>query len=68
MNKYLKNIMDNQSIIKPDGEHIPLHSSVSLEEGLFIQQVIAKVQPKSSLEVGLAFGISAMLACSWRRR
>jgi predicted O-methyltransferase YrrM len=64
MNWVLEEISKSQQVRRVDGgDSIPLHSSVSDEEGLFLQDLVRKVDPKVSLEVGLAYGISALYIC-----
>jgi predicted O-methyltransferase YrrM len=61
MLKSLEKILETQFIeINDTGEKIPLHSNTSKEQGLFLQQVFDIVKPKKTLEVGLAYGISAL--------
>ena len=38
-------------------------SAISADEGAVLQRLIAKVRPKVSLEVGLAYGVSALFIC-----
>ena len=57
----LESIFATQSIeINNQGERIPLHSHTSKEQGIFIQNIFEIVKPSRSLEVGFAYGISAM--------
>ncbi|MBC7887146.1 MAG: class I SAM-dependent methyltransferase [Ferruginibacter sp.] len=46
--------------INSAGERIPLHSNTSKEQGIFLQKIFDRVKPANSLEVGFAYGISAM--------
>jgi predicted O-methyltransferase YrrM len=41
----------------------PEHCSISKEEGEFLQRLIAGRRPEVSLEVGLAYGVSAIFIC-----
>lgn len=45
-----------------DGAELPIGASVTLTEGRFLQRIISRVKPTQMLEVGLAFGISALFA------
>lgn len=63
MHKHLSNIFDTGQITDQNGNIHLLHSHISIEEGLFIQEVIRDIKPKISLEVGLAMGISSMFIC-----
>jgi predicted O-methyltransferase YrrM len=52
-----------QEILKTgfaDGISVPLHSQIRKADGKFLQSIIRKIQPHVCLEVGLAFGISAL--------
>lgn len=63
MNNVLQQIVETNSVTAPDGETIPLHSQVARAEGEFLQHVIEQVRPRVSLEVGLAYGVSALYIC-----
>ena len=61
MLKTLGEILETNSIeINNAGERVPLHSQTSKEQGLFLQKIFDVIKPSRSLEVGLAYGISAM--------
>lgn len=63
MNPILERIIETGTTTTPDGDAIPLHSQVATEEGEFLQQVIARTKPRTSLEIGLALGVSALYIC-----
>jgi predicted O-methyltransferase YrrM len=63
MNAVLKEILEAGYVTSPTGERIPLHSHVSPEEGRFLEDVIRQIQPKVSLEIGCAFGVSSLYIC-----
>jgi predicted O-methyltransferase YrrM len=64
MNTVLEEIIKTQQVRPVDGsDSIPLHSAISDEQGLFLQDLVRQVDPKVNLEVGLAFGISALYIC-----
>jgi len=46
-----------------EGTVTNVHSSISLCRGEFLQQLMRELQPRITLEIGLAFGISAMFIC-----
>lgn len=48
--------------IDVDGEFVEVHSAISEAEGHFLQSIIREVSPQVYLEVGLAFGVSAIVA------
>lgn len=60
MLKTLKEIFATQQVERPDGGFEKLHSNTTELQGLFLQEIFDLVKPVSSLEVGLAFGISSM--------
>lgn len=61
MNSYIESIYMRGTV--SNGEEVfPLESSVSPAEGALIERVIAETRPKVYVEVGLAYGISALYA------
>ncbi|MGH6821305.1 MAG: class I SAM-dependent methyltransferase [Methylocella sp.] len=40
-----------------------MHSQIPSEEGEFLQRIIDEVNPRTSLEIGLAYGISSLFIC-----
>jgi predicted O-methyltransferase YrrM len=46
-----------------NGKVYPLHSHTSLEQCEFIQNIITEIKAKTTLEVGLAYGISTLFIC-----
>jgi hypothetical protein len=56
----LNEIFLKMKIEAPDQTFVELHSHTSKEQGLFLQKVFDEVKPVTSLEVGLAFGISTL--------
>ncbi len=65
---YLEEILETGTILSQDGSEKPLDSNVSLQEGLFLQEILLEIEPKISLEIGLAYGISAMFICEILKR
>src|SRR6202034_1990763 len=64
MNRVLTEIIESGTVRDADGSgNKTLHSNISLSEGEFLQQLVRQVDPIVSLEVGLAFGVSAMFIC-----
>ena len=63
MNPVLKEIVETGFCKKPNGELVKLDFQVPTEVGEFLRTVVVEVKPVVSLEVGLAFGISAMFIC-----
>lgn len=60
MLKTIENIFTTSKIETSDNVFIPVHSHTSKEQGLFLQEIFDLVKPTKSLEVGLAYGISAL--------
>ena len=63
MNQVLEKILKSGCVNSPDGKVIKLHSNISKEEGVFLMKIIDELKPKVTLEVGLAYGISALFIC-----
>lgn len=63
MNSILEEILKSQSVKTSDGVAQELTSNISPEEGEFLQALIRKTKAKITLEVGLAYGISALYIC-----
>ncbi len=64
MNPVLAEIIDTGATKTADGAGtVKLHSSISLSEGRFLQKLIRQLDPTVSLEVGLAYGVSALFIC-----
>jgi predicted O-methyltransferase YrrM len=64
MNHVLDQISRSQQVLLPDGSgSLPLHSSISAEEGKFLQGLVRQADPQVVLEVGLAYGVSALYIC-----
>jgi predicted O-methyltransferase YrrM len=56
-------ILRSGEVQAADGSRFPLTSHISEREGRFLQSLIRELQPRVSLEVGLAFGMSALFLC-----
>ncbi len=63
MHKHLNKIFETGQMTDQNGNIHALHSNISIEEGLYTQEVIRDIKPRISLEVGLAMGISSMFIC-----
>lgn len=46
-----------------EGEH-PLKANISTDEGAFIQEIMREAKPTRTIEVGCAYGISALFICA----
>lgn len=63
MNKILHEIMKTGTVCLSDGQTVPLRSNISREEGEFLRKMILMHRPNTTIEIGLAFGISALFMC-----
>lgn len=65
MNQVLAEAVKSGVVRSADGEVLPLHSQIPPGEGLLLQKIVRGMRPpvEVSLEVGLAYGISAMYIC-----
>ena len=63
MHSYLKEVLEKKSVLTPDGNRVPINSQISLEQGLFLQEMLRVIRPMVSLEIGVAFGVSSMFIC-----
>ena len=60
MNQLLEQLFANKSFRTTDGASVPIHSETSREQCLFLQQLIRENRFSHSLEIGFAYGISAL--------
>jgi predicted O-methyltransferase YrrM len=60
----LKDILDNGRVRAADGTVLPLDSHISREGGEMLQALIAEIDARTTLEIGLAFGVSALFICA----
>ncbi len=63
MNSVLQEILASRHVVTRDGTTIPLNSEISETEGAVLQRYIRAVNPQVTLEVGLAYGVSALFIC-----
>jgi len=64
MNSVLFEILETGATKTANGSsNVKLHSSISASEGQFLQKLVSQLDPTVSLEVGLAYGISALFIC-----
>jgi len=59
----LEEILRKKEVLSADNTLIPLHSAITEPEGAKLQELIAQKRPVVSLEVGLAYGVSALFIC-----
>ena len=64
MNSVLSEILETGVTRTASGTStVEVHSSISSSEGQLLQELVRDVDPTTSLEVGLAYGISALFIC-----
>jgi predicted O-methyltransferase YrrM len=63
MNSVLAQVMATRSVIAADGATIAINSEVSAEEGAELQSLVRRCRAAVTLEIGLAYGISALFIC-----
>ena len=66
MNPVLHELLTTQTTTTPDGRVQQIHSAISASDVKFITEALTELKPKTSLEVGLAFGVSALAMCADR--
>lgn len=60
MNDLLHTLHQTQRVTTPNGETLPLHSHLPQLEGELLQTWIAQYRPQQLLEIGFAYGLSAL--------
>ena len=63
VNAVLKQIVETGYTKTLEGESLRVHSSISADEGLLLQGLIKRFKPTITLQIGLAFGVSALYIC-----
>ncbi len=63
LNAVLKRILESGYVTSATGERLTLHSHTLQDEGEFLQHVIQQIKPRTSLEVGCAYGVSSLYIC-----
>jgi predicted O-methyltransferase YrrM len=63
MNPVLERILETGEFVGPEGKLIKVRGQIDREEGEFLQKIITDLKPAVTLEVGLAYGISALFIC-----
>jgi predicted O-methyltransferase YrrM len=63
LNQVLEEIIESGYVKSPSGNLVKVRSNITREEGEFSTEIIAGLMPNATLEVGLAYGISALFIC-----
>ncbi len=59
----LREIISTGSVSAETGERIDLHSQISIDTGARLQRLVRTCNARVTLEIGLAFGTSALFIC-----
>lgn len=62
-NAVLEGILTTGQFIGPEGERLSVRAQVSEAQGEMLQRIVMELKPRVSLEVGLAYGVSALFIC-----
>ena len=60
MNPVLVELLRTNTAVSEKGNVHRIHSHIPLEEGRFLAEVVAFIKPSTSLEIGLAYGVSTL--------
>lgn len=60
MNNVLKEIFSTQTVTDEGNNIFPLQANTGEEQGIFLQEIIRSIKPRTTLEIGLAYGISSL--------
>jgi predicted O-methyltransferase YrrM len=63
VNPVFAEVLEKRRVVARDGAEIPIHSEISTAEGETLQRLIRQLRPEVTLEVGCAYGISALYIC-----
>ena len=63
MNKSVREILDKNGFFLETGEWYSLTSAISTVEADFLTEIVKKINPETSLEIGCAEGVSSMVIC-----
>lgn len=63
MNPVLKELLESKRVSDTNNKTYPVHSAISEQEGNALQSIIKELKPKISVEIGLAYGVSALYIC-----
>lgn len=63
MNKVLEEILLTGSTMTPDGKSIQVHGNIDHRRCTILSHLVKEISPVVTLEVGLAYGVSALTIC-----
>lgn len=61
--EFIADLIARGEVETADGRRLPLHSGTSLSQCQFIQEQLRAVNARVTLEIGLAYGLSAIAIC-----
>lgn len=62
-NEVLDKILETGQFTGPDGQLLSVRAHISEAQGDMLQRIVRETKPRVSLEVGLAYGVSALFIC-----
>ncbi|MBK9228804.1 MAG: hypothetical protein IPL67_17540 [Ignavibacteria bacterium] len=68
MNPIIQEIFEKRTTQSVDGKTVKVIGQISVHEGELIQKCIGEIDAEVSVEVGLAFGTSAMFICEYLKK
>ena len=63
MNVVAERMLQKGVVVDDDGQEHRLHSHTSREQCEFLQQLVVETEARTTLEIGLAYGMSALSIC-----
>lgn len=63
MNEVLETILATHSVVDDEGTTYPVHSQIPSADGERLQRLIRDARPQTTLEIGLAYAVSALYIC-----
>lgn len=63
MNPVLTQLVETGTAVSESGKVHKIIAHIPTEEGFFLKSIVSELKPQRSLEVGLAYGVSALFIC-----
>lgn len=63
INPVLERILRTREFEGKNNETLRVFAEISQDEGEFLQRIVSDIDPRTSIEIGLAYGVSAMFIC-----
>ena len=61
MHPYISDVLSKKGFLLKSNEWYDLTSAIDNEEAIFLEKLVKEFQPKNSLEIGCAEGVSSMV-------